>query len=202
MMSDDTAAPDQPVSDDAEPMTTDLVEVEPADEPIDPHTLGLELPDDADEAIAVLLGEVAASRAEAAAYLDDLQRVAADFDNYRKRTQRDMAANVERASQRVLQSLMPVLDSLDLAADHEPQSPGEEKLLAGVRGTQQLLLDTLAKEGLEAIPAVGEDFDPELHEAVSTTAVGDGPFVVVAEMRRGYTLRGRVIRPALVTVGD
>jgi molecular chaperone GrpE len=137
---------------------------------------------------------------EAQEYLDDLRRVAADFDNFRKRTQREMAENIERASQRVVMGLLPVLDSFDLAAAHEPATESEANLLGGVNSTRQQLLDALAREGLEVIPSVGEDFDPEVHEAVTMEGTPEHP-VVVGEMRRGYTLRGRVLRAALVAVG-
>ncbi len=138
---------------------------------------------------------------EAQQYLDDLRRVAADFDNFRKRTQREMADLVERASQRVVSGLLPVLDSFDLAVAHEPETETEANLLGGVNGTRQQLLDALAQEGLEVIPTVGELFDPEIHEAVTMEGTSDHP-VVLEELRRGYTLRGRVIRAALVAVGD
>jgi molecular chaperone GrpE len=138
---------------------------------------------------------------EAQEYLDDLRRVAADFENFRKRTQREMAENIERASQRVVMGLLPVLDSFDLAVAHEPATDSEANLLGGVNSTRQQLLDALAREGLEVIPAVGEVFDPELHEAATMEGAPDHP-VVVGEMRRGYTLRGRVIRAALVAVGE
>jgi molecular chaperone GrpE len=138
---------------------------------------------------------------EAQEYLDDLRRVAADFDNFRKRTQREMAENVERASQRVVIGLLPVLDSFDLAVAHEPESESERKLLGGVNGTRQQLFDALAQEGLEVIPTVGEPFDPEVHEAVTMEGTPEHP-VVVSEMRSGYTLRGRVIRAAMVAVGE
>ena len=196
-----TDTPAEESQDETEVIEDELVEVE-GPEVTDPHELGLDLPEDADEASQLLLSEVKTAREEAGSYLDDLQRVAADFDNYRKRVQREMAHNVERASQRVVQNLLPVLDSFDLALSHETETPSEEKLLGGVRGTHAQLLDVLAKEGLEVIPSVGVEFDPELHEAVLNEAAGDGPLMVVAEMRRGYTLRGRVIRPTMVTVGD
>lgn len=163
--------------------------------------LGLSLPDDPAEANHVLLESLATAQGEAAAYLDDLKRVAADFENYRKRTQREMTENIERASQRVVMGLLPVLDSLDLAIDHEPESPSEEKLLGGVRSTRDQLLAVLIAEGLEVIPSIAEEFDPAVHEAVSMEGSGD-TLVVTAEMRRGYTLRGRVIRPAMVAVGE
>ncbi|MDH3259669.1 MAG: nucleotide exchange factor GrpE [Acidimicrobiia bacterium] len=177
-------------------------EIVVAEEPrsIDPHTLGLELPGDAAGAIQLLLGELDAAREEAGSYLADLQRVAADFDNFRKRMLRDQVENIERASQRVVIGLMPTLDTLEAALTTEAETPAEKKLLDGVRGTLNLLLDTLGKEGLETVPTVGSEFNPELHEAVLAPEPASGRLIVTQEMRRGYTLRGRLLRAALVAV--
>jgi len=167
---------------------------------LQPHDLGLDLPADHDEAVALLLSEVAAARGDADGYLEDLRRLAAEFENYRKRTAREQAAHVERASQRVVESLLPVLDSFDAAFTHDPQTPTEAKLIEGMRSTYQQLLAVVAKEGVEIIPTVGEAFDPEIHEAVSSPAGGDGSLIVAAELRRGYRLQGRVLRAALVAL--
>jgi molecular chaperone GrpE len=186
--SEDTALPIAEIVVDEEPLL------------IDPHTLGLELPNEPEEAIQLLLRELIAAREEAGSYLDDLQRVAADFDNFRKRMLRDQADNIERASQRVAMGLMPTLDTLEAALTTEAETPADQKLLDGVKGTLDLLLDTLAKEGLETIPTVGAEFDPELHEAVLAPEPGEGRLIVSHEMRRGYTLQGRLLRAALVAV--
>ena len=167
---------------------------------IDPHVLGLELPEDREAAVQLLLTELTGAREEAGLYLADLQRVAADFDNFRKRMLRDQAENIERASQRVVIGLMPTIDTLEAALITEAETPAEKKLLDGVRGTLNLLLDTLAKEGLEAVPTVGSEFNPELHEAVLAPEPGNGRLIVTQEMRRGYTLKGRLLRAALVAV--
>lgn len=167
---------------------------------IDPHALGLELPQEPQAAIQLLLEELASAREEAGSYVTDLQRVAADFDNFRKRMLRDQADNVERASQRVVMGLMPTLDTLQAALTTEAETPAEKKLLEGVRGTLDLLLDTLAKEGLEVVPSVGVEFDPEVHEAVIAPEPGEGRLIVTQEMRCGYTLKGRLLRAALVAV--
>ncbi|MBI5157637.1 MAG: nucleotide exchange factor GrpE [Acidimicrobiia bacterium] len=155
------------------------------------------LPSDPEDAIAFLLEALKRSQDEATSYLGDLQRVAAEFENYRKRAQRERDEIVSRASQALVHDLLPVLDSFDgaLAA---ASTPGDAALLTGIRSTHQLLMDVLARQGLEAIPAIGLAFDPSLHEAVS--GGGTGHLVVTAEMRRGYSLRGRVLRPSLVAV--
>lgn len=176
-------------------------EIEVVAEPIpDAATLGIDLPENPEEAVGVLLEEVHTARDEASAYLDDLRRVAADFDNFRKRAFRDQQNTIDRATERLLQAMLPVLDSFDAAMAYEPQAESERKLLAGMLGTHAQLMDVLAKEGLEAIPAWGEPFDPQVHEAVTSPPDGDGTLVVSAELRRGYTLKGKVVRPALVAL--
>jgi molecular chaperone GrpE len=170
-------------------------------EPIDPLALGLILPDDPTEREQVLLSAIAQAQTDASSYLDDLQRVAADFDNYRKRTQRDLSLSIERAAERVVERVLPVLDTFDAALATEVETPAEQKLLSGLLGTRDQLLDVLSAEGLEVIPTTGEPFDPEVHEAMMATGTGTGGAIVVAsEMRKGYTLKGKVIRAALVSV--
>ena len=174
------------------------IDEEPAVEAITGESLGLDLPEDPAEALPVLLEAVAQARMEADQYLDDLRRVAADFENYRRRTQREMAAMVERASERVVSQLLPVLDSFEAALGTEAKSETEEKLLVGIRNTYDLLLDRLVKEGLEPIETWDEPFDPTIHEAVVTTGEGEGTIKVTQDLRRGYKLRGKVLRAALV----
>jgi molecular chaperone GrpE len=162
--------------------------------------MGLELPAEPAEAEALLLRELSEARREAGEAVDNLHRVAAEFDNYRRRVERDHGENIERASQRVIESLLPTLDAMDAALGLGPQTPAEEKILDGMRSTRTQLLETLARDGLEPIAAIGEPFDPKVHEAVSGAQEGDGELVVKDELRRGYTMRERVIRPTLVTV--
>jgi molecular chaperone GrpE len=158
----------------------------------------LEIPEDHAEAIPYLLEQLAEEREMATTRLDDLQRVAAEFENFRKRVQREQEETRTRASQRLIEALLPVLDSFDAAFSHEPQTPGEELLKKGMTSTFHQLMEALEREGLEPIEATGRPFDPEVHEAV-TGGVGDD-LVVAAELRRGYRLGGRVIRPAMVAV--
>lgn len=178
--------------------TTEL-EVVPHAAPTAEH-LGLSLPDDPAAAQEVLLRELAEARQEAGELLDNLQRVVAEFDNFRKRTERDQLENVQRASQRVIESILPTLDSLDAALAIEPTTEAEQRMLEGMRGTESLLLDALRTEGFARIDALETPFDPALHEAVSVIP-GEGEQVVQQELRKGYTMRGRVIRPSLVIVG-
>lgn len=190
------------MSDKAAEATEEVVEALPVERPEqapDPHSLGLELPDDKDEAIDMLLRELATSRDDATSYLDDLKRVAADFDNYRKRTTRDSSATLDRATEKVVQGLMPVLDTFDAALNAEPKTETEKQLYSGMLNTREQLLNALKAEGLEVIPTIGEPFDPEVHEPVGAPA-GNGDLMVSEELRRGYRLRGKVLRAALVAL--
>lgn len=175
-----------------EPAPGDVIEAEPVAE--------VDLPDDPIEAVPVLLAALGGAQREAADYLEAMQRVAAEFDNFRKRAARERDDIVDRAAQRLIERLLPTLDSLDAALAYEPQTEGEERLLTGMRDTHRLLMEALAEDGFQPIEASGVAFDPAVHEAVTGPAGdGDGE-LVVKEMRRGYTLRGRVVRAALVAV--
>ena len=158
----------------------------------------LELPADPAAAVEVLMETLHEAQASEAARLDDLQRVAAEFENFRKRSLREQQEMTERASRRVVEALLPILDSFDGAFGHEAQSPSEELLLSGVQSTFYQLMEALEREGLAVIPTEGEPFDPTVHEAVA--GGGGEDLVVASEMRRGYTLGGWVLRPALVAV--
>lgn len=160
--------------------------------------LGIELPDDPRQAQDLLLVEVMRARQEGGEYLESLQRVAAEYDNFRRRAERDQADLTLRGTQRLVEAMLPTLDAFDAALAYEPQGPGEEKLLAGMQGTYNQLMETLGRNGLEVIPAVGTEFDPAVHEAVA--GGGDGDLVVSQVLRTGYRLADRVVRPSLVMV--
>lgn len=172
-------------------------EVIQAEGATDAAALGIDLPEDKDQAIEVLLASLEESRDEATSYLDDLKRVAADFDNYRKRSTREQAAIVDRAAERVVRALMPVLDSFDAALATSAGSETERQLLSGMINIREQLLKVLEQEGLELVPTVDERFDPEIHEPVGAPP-GNGELIVSEELRRGYRLKGRVLRPAMV----
>ena len=143
--------------------------------------------------------DIDAVRAEAAEYLDHLRRLQAEFDNYRKRVLKEQTDAVERAAAPTIQRLLEVLDDFELALMSANDKPDFDRFLHGVELVYAKLADTLKAEGLERIEALGKPFDPEQHEALMQT--GEGDHLVVADvLRPGYTLRGRVIRPAGVRV--
>jgi len=144
--------------------------------------------------------ELTKARSEAAEYLDHLQRLKAEFDNYRKRVLREQTRAVEAAAEPLVGRLLEVLDEFELALVAAEQKPDMEKFLRGVEMVYAKLLDTLRSAGVERIEAEGKPFDPELHEALFQAPDEEGDPFVADVLRAGYTLRGRVIRPAGVKV--
>jgi molecular chaperone GrpE len=144
--------------------------------------------------------ELEASRAEAARYREHLQRLQAEFENYRKRVLREQTQAVDLAARPVIMRLLEVLDDFDLALMHAQDRPDFDRFLHGVELVYAKLVDTLRAEGLERIEAQGKPFDPEMHEALMQSGEGDGDPVVADVLRPGYSLKGRVLRPAGVRV--
>jgi molecular chaperone GrpE len=158
-------------------------------------------------------GEVAASEVEADLaklsqtesqrdeYLDTLRRVQAEFENYRKRVIKEQTALVDRATSGLVEQLLPVLDSFELALKNLDSAGSDdiESVRKGVELVYAELLGVLEKAGLSRIEAEGKPFDPNVHEAVMQED-GDGEPVVTDVLRTGYTLKGRVLRPAMVKV--
>jgi molecular chaperone GrpE len=133
--------------------------------------------------------------------MDDLRRVAADFDNYRKRVAREQTQILARSGERVVAKLLPVLDDLERALD-AAEHHEEVKVLEGIRMTKDALAAVLASEGVEEIPADGP-FDPHVHEALMTQpAEGVEPGHVTHVIQRGYRIGDAVLRPARVVVAE
>src|SRR5947208_13678010 len=139
-----------------------------------------------------------AAEAERDERTNDLQRVAADFDNYRKRVARDQESQVTRAHERLVKELLPVLDDLEralqAAAEHE-----EAKLADGVQLVYRELRDALSREGLAEVEADGK-FDPHVHEALLTQPSDREEGSVLEVLQKGYRLGDRVLRPARVVI--
>jgi molecular chaperone GrpE len=149
---------------------------------------------------AEVAGDLESARGEAAQYLDHLRRLQAEFDNYRKRVLKEQTDLAELAAMPVARRLLEVLDDFELALMAADETHDFEKFVKGVELVYAKLADALKAEGLERIPAEGAAFDPELHEALMQTGDGDGEPVVADVLRPGYTLKGRVLRPAGVRV--
>jgi molecular chaperone GrpE len=130
-----------------------------------------------------------------------LLRLTADFDNFKKRVEREREAQVRHAGAQLVTRLLPVLDNFERALSAAGQAGNDPAFHDGIALIFRQLLDELRKEGLSAVYTVGELFDPEVHEAVATTTdPGLPPNTVVEELQRGYLLHERLLRPALVRV--
>lgn len=133
-------------------------------------------------------------------YLDQLQRMKAEFDNYRKRTEKEKQEFYTFAKGRVIQNLLPVLDDLDRMVQHG-KGHGHS-LFTGIELIRQKMKGILLSEGLEEINPVGRDFDPVFHEALGTLdTVPENDGQVMDELEKGYLLQGRLLRPSKVRVG-
>lgn len=147
--------------------------------------------------------EASAASADAAqAAVDRYLRLAAEFENYKKRVQKDQAEYIKYANERLLRDLLPVLDNLQRALEHAKQSDGANGLVQGVELTCKQYEETLSRFGVRPIPSVGLPFDPAVHQAVAMVEAKEGrmPNTIVAEHEKGYYLYDRVLRPAMVTV--
>jgi len=142
--------------------------------------------------------ELAALQAERDELFDRLQRLAAEFDNFRKRNARENASLTERANERLVKELIPILDDLGRALEAATEQQ-EAKLEEGVRLVHRSLADLLTKEGLAEIGTDGK-FDPHVHEALLSQPSDAEEGSVIEVVQKGYKLGDKVIRPARVVV--
>jgi len=134
-------------------------------------------------------------------YQDLLLRKTAELDNYKKRTERERASVAQAAAVDLITDLLPLVDDLERALAADPESSTAATYRTGVELIHKTLLEVLEKRGVEPIESMHTDFDPRYHEAVEMATTDDArDGEVVAEFRRGYTLRGRLLRPSMVRV--
>ncbi len=134
-------------------------------------------------------------------YYDLLLRKTAEFDNYRKRTERERQSASEAASAALIKELLPLVDDLERALKADAGAEGVEAYRRGVQLIHRQLLDTLKKRGVQPIDALGADFDPNYHQAVAyEPEPGRREGEVTEEFSRGYVLGDRLLRPAMVKV--
>ena len=134
---------------------------------------------------------------------DRLLRTTAEFDNFRKRVDRDRREMADRAAESLLLDLLPVVDDLERALAVEATGEGAEAYRRGVELIHKQLTELLARRGVKVLDALGADFDPHLHQAVaSEQADGHRDGEVVAVLRTGYLLNDRLLRPAMVKVAQ
>lgn len=148
------------------------------------------------------LAELKETAAKASQYYEQLLRISADLDNYKKRAARERQEAIKFANESILEKLIPILDNFEmaLAAANAPNT-SVSSLQAGINMIQQQFKAALADAGLQEIDASGKPFDPNLHEAISQQETGEVPEgQVLQQIRKGYKLRERLLRPASVVV--
>ena len=140
---------------------------------------------------------------ESSSFKDQYMRAVAELRNYKRRVEQDRGDLIRSAGAGVLMKMLPILDDLDLAMSHVPEEIANSPWFNGVKLVQTKLQTMLEGEGVKPIEALGQPFDPNVHEAVMhEPAGGEMAGKVTAELRRGYTLNDRVIRPTMVKVGE
>jgi molecular chaperone GrpE len=149
------------------------------------------------------LDELGETRRERDEYLELAQRTRADFDNYRKRVARETSEALARGKAQLARDLLPVIDNLERALQVGEDASAHEALARGVAMVHDELRGRLESAGVEAFDPVGEPFDPQLHEALSTRPEeGTDAGIVVETLEKGYRLNGQVLRPARVVVSQ
>ncbi len=144
---------------------------------------------------------LAEAKADIAKLRDQLLRTAADFDNYRKRSRRDVEDAQKKGSEEMLKVILPIFDNLERAALHAEQAADAKAIGEGVKMVIRQLTDTLGRNGIVRVPGLGTPFDPTIHEAVQQVETADAaPGTVIAEVQAGYKLGDRLMRAALVVV--
>jgi molecular chaperone GrpE len=130
-------------------------------------------------------------------------RLQADFDNFRRRTRLDIEAGEKYRAQKLAIELLPALDNFERALNIEADNEQSKSLLQGMEMVYRGLVEALKKEGVEAIEAVGKEFDPNFHQAVMTAEDENyGTNIVIEEFQKGYMLKDRVLRPSMVKVNQ
>lgn len=155
------------------------------------------------EKVMTLEAELVQAKAKADEHYNHVLRLQAEFDNYRKRTQKEKAEIIKHASERLVAELLPVLDNFERAASSAQSNPDINAFAQGVDMIFRQLQTVLNKEGLTAIEALGQPFDPNLHDAVLRVESDEHPEnTVVEELQKGYYLKEKVLRPSMVKVSN
>jgi len=150
--------------------------------------------------IETLRAKLADAQGEVLKVRDQLLRTAADFDNFRKRTRKDVEDAQRKGLEKSLLEVLPVGDNLERAVQAANQNGDIKSVVEGVTMVLRFFEDALSRLGVERVPSVGQGFDPSLHEAVQQVESDEPAGTVVLEMTPGYRLNGKLLRPAMVAV--
>ncbi|MGK7377817.1 nucleotide exchange factor GrpE [Planococcus sp. 1R117A] len=156
-----------------------------------------------EEAAEAQVDETAALREQLEAEQNKYLRLMADYDNFKRRTQKDKQDAEKFRAQSLLTDLLPVMDNFDRALAVEAKSEEAASILKGLEMVRNNLLEAVKREGLEEVKALGEPFDPNFHQAVMQEKDENAESgSVLMELQKGYTLKGRVLRPSMVKVNE
>ena len=192
--SSDDATPDKPAEADDLAQTQESEASKPVSD--EPSETDAETDEDSDNALA-------AAKSEAEKYRDMALRAEAEMQNLRRRSERDVQNAHKFGAERLIQNLLPVVDSLEKAveASQQAETAEDDPQLEGLKLCLKLFTDVLTKEGIEVVDPLGQPFDPNVHEALSMIENPDmEPNSVMAVIQKGYRLHERLVRPAMVMV--
>jgi molecular chaperone GrpE len=154
-----------------------------------------------EEDMTLMQNELEDARAQTQIAIDKMMRLAAEFDNYKKRSAKEYENIRKYAAENLLKELLPIVDNFERAIESANESKDFDSFIEGVKLILNQMINLLEKEGVTMIKSVGEIFDPNVHEAVMHVASDEYPEnVVVQELQKGYILKDRVVRPAMVSV--
>lgn len=154
-----------------------------------------------DEEMALMQKELDDAKTKSEEAINKMMRLAAEFDNYKKRSAREHENIRKYASENIIKEMLPIVDNFERAIESANESSDFNSFLDGIRLILNQMINLLGKEGVQQIKAVGEVFNPNIHEAVLHIASDEYPEnIIVQELQKGYILNDRVIRPAMVAV--
>ncbi len=153
-----------------------------------------------EEELETLKKELEKAKAEREDLYDKLLRLSAEFDNFRKRTQRDLERFKELANEAIIKELLLILDNFERALEAVEKGSDLEAFIEGVKLIHKQFKETLKRFGVEEIEARGVEFDPNIHEAVMQVEDEEKDNIVVQEVQKGYKLKGKLLRPSKVIV--
>ncbi len=158
--------------------------------------------EDSEPMLKELRAELEQEKTKSQDYLRRLQYLQADFENYRKRVEKEMSDNRQFGNQRLLSDLIVVNDELELALKQAEESKENPTIVEGIGMVLKRLQGILSKEGVAKIKSLGSKFNPDLHDAALRVESDKEEGMIVEEIRQGYTLRGKVLRPSIVKVAE
>jgi molecular chaperone GrpE len=134
-------------------------------------------------------------------YLTRLKYLQADFENYRRRIEKEVQEKINRSNEKLVSSLIDIMDDFEIAISEGYRTENKKALIDGIKMVQKKLDTLLAKEGLKQLECVGKQFDPNLHEILAQIPTNDHQVgTVLEEARKGFTFKGKVLRPSVVTI--